>query len=86
MVKKILAPYPIPKSTENIVLSLLNSQHLLELESQLDEIKFQREYLIEVVSRLNITDKIWPSDANFILVRFKQDLFQVLIDNKIVVR
>ncbi|MFC4892752.1 histidinol-phosphate transaminase [Pseudofrancisella aestuarii] len=84
--RKILAPYPIPKTTESTILGLLDEKSLDKIAHQVSEVKVQRQYIYEKLSEMKIVDKLWLSDANFILVRFKEGIFNKLIDNKIVVR
>lgn len=84
--RKILAPYPIPKTTENTILEMLDDESLANIDSQIAEVKEQREHLYQALSQMKIVNKLWSSDANFILVRFRESIFNKLIDNKIVVR
>jgi histidinol-phosphate aminotransferase len=48
----------------------------------------QKEQLISQLSELSIVEKIFPSDANFLLVKFKDSpvVFDHLLKNKIIVR
>ena len=84
--RKILAPYPIPKTTETTVLKLLDDKNLGEITKNVSLIKTQRDILFTKISKLPLVDKLWQSDANFILVRFNSEIFAKLIENKIVVR
>ncbi|ASG67681.1 histidinol-phosphate transaminase [Francisella halioticida] len=84
--RKILAPYPIPKTTETTILSLLDNKSLAKLDSQVEEIKQQRQIILEKLEQLAIVNKVYSSDANFLLVRFNKEVFDDLIVNNIVVR
>ena len=57
-------------------------------QKQVVEIKKERERLSVELRKLNITEKVYPSDANFLLVNVKnaQYIYNYLVDNKIIVR
>ncbi|QIW10408.1 histidinol-phosphate transaminase [Francisella sp. LA112445] len=84
--RKILAPYPIPKTTETTILNLLVDKSLAKLDAQVEEIKQQRQLVFEKLEQLAIVNKVYSSDANFLLVSFKKHVFDDLIANNIVVR
>ncbi|API87010.1 histidinol-phosphate transaminase [Francisella uliginis] len=84
--RKILAPYPIPKTTETTILNLLDDKSLAKLDAQVEEIKKQRQLVFEKLEQLAIVNKVYSSDANFLLVSFKKHVFDDLIANNIVVR
>jgi histidinol-phosphate aminotransferase len=48
----------------------------------------QRTWLVEQLSSLSFVEKIYPSDANFVLVKTKNAnaIYQKLVEEKIVVR
>lgn len=84
--RKILAPYPIPKTTETTILNLLDDKSLAKLDNQIEEIKQQRQFVFEKLEQLEIVNKVYSSDANFLLVSFNKEIFGDLIANNIVVR
>lgn len=84
--RKILAPYPIPKTTETTIVDLLDDKSLVKLDSQIEEIKQQRQLVLEELEKLAIVNKVYSSDANFLLVNFNKAVFDDLITNNIVVR
>ena len=53
-----------------------------------DEILSQRDQLTKKLKGLKIVDKVYPTDANFMLVRVKDatSVYHYLMNNKIVVR
>ncbi|MEQ8713860.1 MAG: histidinol-phosphate transaminase [Cyclobacteriaceae bacterium] len=82
----IKAPYNLSQATQLIALEAMNN------ESQVKQmvaviIRLRRE-LAEQLSSLSQVEHIYPSDANFLLVRFReaQKVFDYLIAQKIIVR
>lgn len=45
--RKILAPYPIPKTTENTILKLLDDENLVNIASQITEVKSKENIYIK---------------------------------------
>lgn len=59
-----------------------------EVQSEIKKIRSQKERLYRALSHLNIVEKIFPSDANFLLVRMDNAnlRYQQLLQRNIVVR
>ena len=59
-----------------------------KVEETIRKIIIEREKLIENLSRLSIVEKIYPTDANFVLVKTvdAEKIYKFLLDEKIVVR
>ena len=55
---------------------------------QVSEIKAERERLSAILPKMSMVEKVFPSDANFLLVKVKNAdyLYNTLIDRKIVTR
>ncbi len=83
---KIKAPYTINKLTSNIVLRAISKVSKKNLFIQ--KINKEKEKLILQLNQLKFVEEIYPSDANFILVKMKnaKDVFDYLNKNKIRVR
>jgi histidinol-phosphate aminotransferase len=86
MLTKIKYPYN---------LNLLSQQKMLEaldyVEQKNDFVKQilqEKEILTEALLKLKITEKIYPSDSNMLLVKFKEapKVFLYLLENKIILR
>lgn len=83
---KVKYPYNINKLTQDFVSEQLDQEaRKNEWVSMLLE---QRTYLINALSELTFVEKIFPSDANFILVKVPDAnaLYQYLVDKGIIVR
>ena len=86
LMNKIKYPYNINLLTQEKALQALqNYNHQKVL---VKEILKQREWLVSALNRIEIVEHIFPSRANFILVRFKDArlVFKHLWENGIVVR
>lgn len=77
---RVKYPYNIGADTQAIVLQKLLEEE--RVKSEVDIIIKERERVIRELSTCKI--KVYPSDANFILVEV--DLYKYLINNKIIVR
>lgn len=83
---KIKPPYNINSLTQNFALDYLQNWDKIQLETK--EIIAEREVLEVELKKYSFVEEVFPSDANFILVRVKDatHLYQYLINRGIVVR
>ncbi len=86
ILNKIKPPYNISGATQKLVLKELSN--LTTFHSNLKSIKENKEYLIKKLKEIKEIEQVYPSNANFILVKFKQSksLFEHLIHSKIITR
>jgi len=69
LLNKVKSPYNISQLTQD---AALNAIKLTKKMSQMvQDIKEQRELLSQMLKNLSIVETIYPSDANFLLVKFK---------------
>ncbi len=82
----IKSPYNISGPIQDQVLLALNEED--QMRSFVEEIKDLKNGLKSALERLPIILKIYPSDANFFLVKFKdaKNVFQYLINNEVILR
>lgn len=83
---KIKYPYNINTLSQKLIFEALNETEDKDIWVQ--EIIQQRKNLVQRLKDIRIVEKIYPSDANFILVRITnaRKVFEYLIDNKIITR
>ncbi len=83
---KIKPPYNISQLTQSEVLKLLKDDQLVK--DQILELKSQRKRLEVELSKLNSVEKIFPSEANFILIKVidSNKIYKELINSKIITR
>lgn len=86
ILNKIKYPYNVNIMTQELALdAMVNIQ---QKNSAVSEILKQRTVLSDSLSKLRITEKIYPSDANFLLAKVKDapGIYRYLMDRKIIVR
>lgn len=83
---KIKPPYNINGVTQKLALEAL--ANVQWKDQKVSEIKALRNELAEQITKLGNVEKVFPSDANFILVKIKEAkaVFDRLIEKKIIVR
>ncbi|SMC45875.1 histidinol-phosphate aminotransferase [Moheibacter sediminis] len=83
---KVKSPYNISSINQEMTLKYLNQQE--EFNSKLNEILFERTKLINELNHLNLVKKVYPTDANFILMEVKNadELYKKLIEKQIIIR
>ncbi|MGC4021729.1 MAG: histidinol-phosphate transaminase [Cyclobacteriaceae bacterium] len=86
LLNKIKPPYNIGSQAQSIALQQLNN--IDQKQKHVEEILSQRNYVANELTKLSIVEKVFPSDANFVLVKVKQakKIYQSLIEKGIVVR
>ena len=86
ILNKIKYPYNVNIRTQELALEALENAYRKDI--WVEEILKEKALLIRELQDLNIVEKIFPSDANFVLVRVKdaQSTYQYLMDNRIIVR
>ncbi len=82
---KIKYPYNISLLTQKAALKALEVD---AVNSGIKTVLEQKKWLISELQKLKIVCKIWPSDANFLLVQFKnhKQVFEFLLKEGIIVR
>ncbi len=68
VLQKILAPYPIPTPVAHAALEALAPQAIAAARRSALELVEGRRQLAAALAKLPFVQKIWPSDANFLLV------------------
>ena len=83
---KVKPPYNISTINQKAALDKLGKQD--EYRRQVIQIKAEKERLVGMLKSLSITEKIFPSDANFLLVKVKNAdrVYNALIDKNIIIR
>jgi histidinol-phosphate aminotransferase len=83
---KIKPPYNINAASQKLALEALNNVD--QVNNWIKEIVIEREKLSQAISALPFVVKIYPSEANFILVKTTDPkrIYKYLTDNKIVIR
>lgn len=83
---KIKPPYNVSKLNQDAALNALSLKN--EKSDRVSKIMNEKEFLIEELEKLPVVKKIFPSDANFLLVQVSDadSIYNQLIDKKIITR
>ncbi|MBX0334756.1 histidinol-phosphate transaminase [Pontibacter sp. HSC-14F20] len=86
LLDKIKPPYNINEATQELALKALEQTE--QLAYMIEEIVQEREMLMQALPTLDVVEKVYPSDANFLLVKVKDAnrLYTYLLEQGIVVR
>jgi len=86
ILNKIKYPYNVNIQTQEIALKAL--QDVAKKDAAVREILDQRIILAKDLAKLSITEEVYPSEANFLLVRVKDApaTYKYLMDKNIIVR
>jgi len=83
---KVKPPYNISEIAQNAILEAFENSE--KVEQTISEIISEREKLIKNLDNFSFVHRIYPTDANFILVKTTdaETIYKFLLDEKIVVR
>jgi histidinol-phosphate aminotransferase len=83
---KIKPPYNISTINQRAALKKLTQKD--QLKSLVNRIKKERVRLSAILSKMGIVEKVYPSDANFLLIKVKNAdmIYNLLVDKNIIVR
>jgi histidinol-phosphate aminotransferase len=86
ILNKIKYPYNVNGRTQELALDALENSYRKDI--WVEEILKEREALAKALRNLKMVEKVFPSDANFLLVRVKDapSTYQYLMNDKIIVR
>lgn len=86
VLNRIKPPYNISGLTQETVIAALGEVD--KMKAMVSEILEERQKLKEALERLSLVQKVYPSDANFLLVQIQgaRQIYNYLIDHKIIVR
>lgn len=86
ILNKIKYPYNVNIRTQELALDALENSH--HKDAWVKEIVKERNKMMKALAKLKITQKVYPSDGNFVLVKVDDAhaTYQYLLDKKIIVR
>jgi len=68
LLARVITPYALPTQTKEAVLTFTDAQHRTEAAERIATILAERERLARELARSPLIARVWPSDANFLLV------------------
>jgi len=86
VLNKIKPPYNINQATQELAMKALD--HLEDVNAMIRETVTEREALADALARLPLVERVYPSDANFILAKMEgaTDIYNYLKTKGIIVR
>lgn len=86
LLNKVKPPYNINQATQELALASLDEVD--QVNGMIRELVNMRNALVNVLERLPIVERVYPSDANFLLVKVKnaRQVYEYLLTKAIVVR
>ena len=66
--QKVLAPYPVPQPVMSAALTILETGNQQRLAAKRAEVIVRRDDVITALGEIEDIIRVWPSDANFVLV------------------
>ena len=87
LLNKIKPPYNIPGPVQQVALKAL-TENEAHTRAWVKELNQERNWLIPKLEQLARVEQVFPSDANFLLVRFRKapEVFHYLMAQKVIVR
>jgi len=70
---KVLPPYPIARPVEDAILAALSPAAMSTHAARLEEWLSERERMFTELQKSPFITKVWPSEANFLLIDVKDD-------------
>lgn len=88
LLRKVLAIYPTPVPVANAITEILKPKNIERLQNKIKDTIAMRKQYEDELSKLDCVDHVYPSQANFFFVKFKDadDIIKRCIENGFVLR
>ncbi|WP_075433688.1 histidinol-phosphate transaminase [Buchnera aphidicola] len=88
ILQKVLAPYPIATPVSELAIQHLHSGNIQKIQGNILKILKNKEFLIKQLKTYSYIQRIFPSEANFILIKVFQSkrLFNHIKSHGIIIR
>lgn len=85
---KVKPPYNISQLNQDAILNTLNDENINQVSENIKIILEEKKSLIQNLEKLDLVKKIFPSDANFILIEVDNanSVYQELVKKKVIIR
>ncbi|URQ59600.1 histidinol-phosphate transaminase [Pantoea alhagi] len=85
---KVIAPYPLSTPVADIAAQALSDDGIALMRQHVVELNANRAWLATALTRLSCVEQVFPSETNYILVRFTDSptIFKSLWDQGIILR
>ncbi|HEY8994996.1 MAG TPA: histidinol-phosphate transaminase [Lacunisphaera sp.] len=68
VLQKVIAPYPVPAPVLQAALSALTPAGIAAARDSVRSLVAERQRLLDALPKLAVVKRVWPSDANYILI------------------
>jgi len=88
VMRKVLAPYPVPQPVAAEVITILGDKNRTRLANLRTETIARRDIFMDALKNISSVTHVYPSSTNFILVKFKdaKTVCDICRDNGIILR
>lgn len=89
ILQKVIAPYPLPVPVADIAAQALSHDNIATIQRNVAKLNQQKCQLMDELKKCDLVEKVYPSHANYILVKFKQttpSIFEILWNQGIILR
>ena len=85
---KVKPPYNISQLNQDAILNTLNDEKINQVSENIKIILEEKKSLIQNLKKLDLVKKIFPSDANFILIAVDNadSVYQELVNKNVIIR
>ncbi|MCP9269327.1 histidinol-phosphate transaminase [Xenorhabdus sp. XENO-1] len=85
---KVIAPYPLATPVADIAAQALTEANIKIMKDRVEEVVKNRTYLRQALNELAMVEKVFPSETNYILVKFTdaEIVFRTLWEQGIILR
>lgn len=88
LLMKVIAPYPLATPVADVAGQALSEEGIALMRQHVGELNANRSWLFEQLPRIRAVEQVFPSETNYILVRFTDSprVFKTLWDQGIILR
>jgi histidinol-phosphate aminotransferase len=88
LLMKVIAPYPLATPVADVAGQALSEEGIALMRQHVAELNANRSWLFEQLPRIRAVEQVFPSETNYILVRFTDSprVFKTLWDQGIILR
>jgi histidinol-phosphate aminotransferase len=88
LLARVITPYSLPATTIRSVLEFTDEAHRVQAAKKIETILTERETLARELAKSPLIRRVWPSDANFLLVECTdaERVFQAAISAGLIIR
>ena len=85
---KVKPPYNISQLNQDAILNTLNNEKINQVSENIKIILDEKKSLIQNLEKLDLVKKIFPSDANFVLIEVDNanSVYQELVNQNVIIR